>query len=255
MSKTFLSWNVNGLRAVEKKGFLEWLLKTSPDIIGLQETKAWPDQIPATLKEVKDYHCYFSQPQRKGYSGVGIYTKEEPLAVNYSLGVEEFDAEGRFIQLEYKNFYFITCYFPNGGQGEHRVDYKLRYYGAFLDLCKKLSAKKPLITCGDVNTAHQPIDLEHPKQNEKTTGFLPQERAWLDRFFSEGLVDAFRQFNNEPKQYTWWDYKTAARSRNVGWRLDYFMVDKAAAKLLKNAFILSDVQGSDHAPVGIEIDL
>lgn len=255
MLKKFLSWNVNGLRAVEKKGFAEWLQTTAPDILGLQETKAWPEQIPDTLKNIPGYYCYFSQPERKGYSGVGVYCKEKPLEVSYSLGIEEFDKEGRFIMLTYPKYYFMTIYFPNGGQGEHRVDYKLRFYAAFLDLCHKLSKEKYVITCGDVNTAHQPIDLEHPKQNEKTTGFLPQERAWLDKFFTTGLVDTFRVFNKEPKQYTWWDYKTAARSRNVGWRLDYFMVDEAAAKKVKEAYILSEVTGSDHAPVGINIDL
>jgi len=255
MEKTFLSWNVNGLRAIEKKGFTNWLLKTSPDIIGLQETKAWPEQLSADLKNIKGYYSYFSVPQRKGYSGVGVYTKEEPSEVNFSLGKEEFDAEGRFIMLTYHKFYFITVYFPNGGKGEDRVNYKLRYYDAFLSLCKKLAKKKYVIACGDVNTAHTEIDLEHPEQNQETTGFLPQERAWLDRFFSEGLTDTFRMFHKEPKQYTWWDYKTAARERNVGWRLDYFMVNNSFAEKVKNAYILSDVAGSDHAPIGIDVKI
>lgn len=255
MKRIFLSWNVNGLRAVEKKGFKDWLLKANPDIIGLQETKAWPEQLSEELKNIPGYHSYFSVPQRKGYSGVGVYTKEKPLSVSTSMGSEEFDAEGRMLCLEYENFYFLTVYFPNGGQGEHRVEYKLRFYAAFLEMCKELSKKKYVITCGDVNTAHKEIDLEHPKENQKTTGFLPQERAWLDKFFSEGLVDTFRMFNTQGKQYTWWDYKTSARSRNVGWRLDYFMVDEKASKLIKNAYILSDVPGSDHAPVGIDIEI
>jgi len=255
MEKKFLSWNINGIRAIEKKGFKNWLLKTSPDIIGLQETKAWPEQIPADLKEVEGYYSYFSTPQRKGYSGVGVYTKQKPLEVSFSLGAEEFDSEGRFIMLTYPEFYFITVYFPNGGQGEHRIEYKLRYYEAFFNLCKKLSKEKHVIACGDVNTAHTEIDLEYPKQNQKTTGFLPCERAWLDTFFTQGLTDTLRIFNKEPKQYTWWDYKTAARTRNVGWRLDYFMVDNAFAKQVKNAYILSDVMGSDHAPIGIDADI
>jgi exodeoxyribonuclease-3 len=255
-SKKFLSWNVNGIRAIEKKGFKDWLLKTAPDIIGLQETKAAPGQVPQSLQNIEGYHAYFSAPQRKGYSGVGVYCKEKPREVSYYLGAEEFDAEGRFILLTYPEFYFITCYFPNGGQGEHRIDYKLRYYDAFLKLCKKLSREKPLVTCGDVNTAHNEIDLARPKQNEKNTGFLPKERAWLDKFFSQGLVDIFRRFHpNEPEQYTWWDYKTGARARNIGWRIDYFMLDEKAAKKAKSAYILADVMGSDHAPVGIDIDL
>ncbi|MDR0646792.1 MAG: exodeoxyribonuclease III [Elusimicrobiota bacterium] len=256
MTKKFLSWNVNGLRAIEKKGFRDWLVKTSPDIIGLQETKAWPEQIPPALQNIEGYYGYFSKPERKGYSGVGIYCKEKPREISYNLGIEEFDREGRFILLTYPKFYFITCYFPNGGQGEERVEYKLRYYDAFLRLCKKLSKEKLLIACGDVNTAHKEIDLEHPKQNENNTGFLPSERAWLDRFFSEGLVDAFRLLHrDESKQYTWWDYKTAARERNVGWRIDYFMLDERAAQKLKAAYILSGVLGSDHAPIGVNIGL
>ncbi|MDR1123572.1 MAG: exodeoxyribonuclease III [Elusimicrobiota bacterium] len=255
MVKKFLSWNVNGIRAIGKKGFAGWLLKENPYIIGLQETKASPEQIPADLRDIDGYYSYFSAPQRKGYSGVGVYCREKPLEVSYSLGAEEFDAEGRLILLAYPQFYFMTIYFPNGGQGEHRIDYKLRYYGAFFKLCKKLMKEKHLICCGDLNTAHKEIDLEHPEQNRNTTGFLPRERAWLDKFFGGGLADTFRMFNKEPRQYTWWDYKTAARARNVGWRLDYFMVDEACAEKVKNAYILSDVQGSDHAPVGIDIDL
>jgi exodeoxyribonuclease-3 len=255
MTKKFLSWNVNGIRAIEKKGFSDWLMKESPFIIGLQETKAAPEQVPPNLRALPGYFSYFSAPQRKGYSGVGVYCKEKPLEVSYTLGSEEFDAEGRFILLAYPRFYFMTIYFPNGGRGEHRIAYKLRYYEAFFKLCKKLTKEKHVICCGDLNTAHKEIDLEHPEQNRKITGFLPRERAWLDKFFGGGLVDTFRMFNHEPRQYTWWDYKTAARLRNVGWRLDYFMVDEGCAKKVKNAYILSDVQGSDHAPVGIDVDL
>ena len=254
-NKKFLSWNVNGLRAIEKKGFLDWLKSTNADIVALQETKAWPEQLSDNLKNVKGYFSYFSQPERKGYSGVGVYTKEKPLNVSFSMGVAEFDAEGRYICLEFDKFYFINIYYPNGGQGPHRIDYKLRFYDRFLQIAKELAKQKYVICCGDVNTAHKEIDLEHPKENQNTTGFLPEERAWLDKFFSEGLNDSFRLFNKEPKQYTWWDYKTAARTRNVGWRLDYFMVDDKAVKLLKNAYILSDVMGSDHAPIGIDIEL
>lgn len=255
MERIFLSWNVNGLRAVEKKGFKNWLLSTGADIIALQETKCLQEQLPESLKNVPGYNLYLSSPERKGYSGVGIFCKEKPIQVTYDLGIKEFDIEGRFIMLEYKTFYFINCYFPNGGRGDDRIAYKLRFYEAFLKLVKKLSKQKFVITCGDVNTAHKEIDLEHPKENQNTTGFLPSERAWLDKFFDEALVDTFRIFNKEPKQYTWWDYKTAARSRNVGWRLDYFMVDFNAAKHVKNAAILKDVMGSDHAPVSLTIDL
>lgn len=251
-----MSWNVNGIRAAEKKGFLPWLLKESPDILGLQETKAALGQLPKSLTEVPGYYCCFSAPVRKGYSGVGVYSKEKPQEVSFTLGVKEFDDEGRFILLTYPDFYFITCYFPNGGQGEERIAYKLRYYAAFLKLCQKLAKEKPLITCGDVNTAHREIDLARPKQNEGNTGFLPEERAWLDKFFEGGLVDIYRRLH--PRQegaYTWWDYKTGARARNVGWRIDYFMLDAKAAAKTKAAYILSDVTGSDHAPIGINIDI
>lgn len=255
MRKLFLSWNVNGLRAVEKKGFKDWLLSTNADLIALQETKCLPEQLPTSLTNVNGYTLYLSSPQRKGYSGVGVFCKEKPLKVDLSMDVEEFDIEGRYILLEYPTFYFINCYFPNGGKGDDRVAYKLRFYKRFFEIVQKLSKEKFVITCGDVNTAHKEIDLEHPKENQNTTGFLPSERAWLDKFFSQGLVDTFRMFNKEPKQYTWWDYKTGARARNVGWRLDYFMVDENASKKVKNATILTSVLGSDHAPISLEIDL
>lgn len=256
MFKRFISWNVNGLRAVEKKGFLDFLASSNADILAVQETKAEPAQLSSALVNPPGYHAYFSSAVRKGYSGVACFCKEEPLNVAYGLGVEEFDREGRTLILEYPSFYFLNIYFPNGGQGEDRIDFKLRFYDAFLKKSKELFATgKTVIACGDVNTAHTELDLARPKQNENVTGFLPKERAWLDNFFSQGYVDAFRLFEKEGGHYSWWDYKTRARERNVGWRIDYFMVDESSAPKVKSAQILSDVLGSDHCPIDLGIEL
>lgn len=250
-----ISWNVNGLRAVEKKGFLDFLHTCRADILALQETKALPEQLSASLREPAGWHAYFCSAERKGYSGVAVYTRQKPLQVWYGLGVEEFDKEGRTLILEYADFFFINIYYPNGGQGPERIDFKLRFYDCFLKKSKELfKTGKTVIVCGDVNTAHQPIDLARPKENEKNTGFLPQERAWLDRFFSEGFVDTFRHFNKEGGHYSWWDYKTGARKRNVGWRIDYFMIDETSAPRLKGAGMMSEVVGSDHCPIYIEME-
>lgn len=255
MIKKFISWNVNGIRAIEKKGFLDFLAQSGGDIVALQETKASPEQLPEKLLSPDGYFSYFDVAERKGYSGTGAYVKEKPLAVRYGLGKDEFDHEGRAVLLEYPNFYFWNIYFPNGGQGEERIAFKLRFYDYFLKRSKELMKQKTLIVCGDVNTAHQPVDLARPKENEKNTGFLPEERAWLNKFFSEGFVDTFRLFTHDGGHYTWWDYKTGARKRNVGWRIDYFMVDAKSAGKVKSSSMLSDVMGSDHCPLQLEIDL
>lgn len=251
-----ISWNVNGLRAVEKKGFAEFLNSCGADIVALQETKASPDQLSQALRAPQGWHAYFSSAERKGYSGVAVYSRREPLNVWYGLGEEEFDREGRTLILEYPSFFFLNIYYPNGGQGPERIDFKLRFYDCFLKKSKELfQTGKTVIACGDVNTAHTPLDLARPKENEKNTGFLPQERAWLDRFFSEGYADSFRLFVKDGGHYTWWDYKTGARKRNVGWRIDYFMVDEKSAGKVTASRMLSDVMGSDHCPIEIEADL
>ncbi|WP_424243923.1 exodeoxyribonuclease-3 [Elusimicrobium posterum] len=255
MIKRFISWNVNGLRAVEKKGFKEWFAKESPDILALQETKASPEQLSADLKNPPGYHACFSTAERKGYSGVAVYSKEAALSVSESIGDASLDGEGRTLVVEFEKYYFINIYYPNGGQGEHRIDYKLRFYDAFLKLAQKLMKKKTVIICGDVNTAHKEIDLARPKENEGNTGFLPRERAWLDKFEQGGLVDTFRLFTKDGGHYTWWDYKTKARERNVGWRIDYFFIDKNSAAKVKKSAMLSDVQGSDHCPIELEINV
>ena len=248
-----LCWNVNGIRAVRGKGFLEWLAEESPDVICLQETKARPEQLDHDLREPQGYHARWNYPtERKGYSGVAVFTREEPMDVRYGFGVAEFDTEGRTIIAEYPGFVLVNIYFPNGKKDDVRLKYKMDFYDVFLDFADRLKAKgKKLVICGDFNTAHRGIDLARPKANENVSGFLPEERAWIDKFIAHGYVDTLRQFNEEPNQYTWWDYKTGARERNVGWRLDYFFVSDNLLPSVAEAFIMPEVTGSDHCPVGM----
>ncbi|MBF0531910.1 MAG: exodeoxyribonuclease III [Candidatus Omnitrophica bacterium] len=249
-----ISWNVNGLRAVLKKDFLSWLNQESPDILCLQETKCHPDQIPPELKQLSNYHMYWDTAEKKGYSGVGVLTKHQPLKVQTGLGLKEFDAEGRTLMLEFPDFVLFNIYFPNGGAGNKRVPFKMAFYDAFLKKADQLKKQgKSIILCGDVNTAHTEIDLSRPKENQKNTGFLPEERAWVSKLISHGYIDTFRHFEKQGGHYSWWDYKTKARERDIGWRIDYFFVSENILPQLKNAFILKQVSGSDHCPVGIEI--
>lgn len=250
-----LSWNVNGIRAIHKKGYFDWILKTKPDILCLQETKARPEQLPKELLSINGYQTFFSSSKlKKGYSGVAVYTKLNPLEINYGFGIPKFDDEGRTLILDYKEFILFNIYFPNGKMSDERLQYKMDFYEAFLDYANNLLKQgKKIIVCGDVNTAHKEIDLARPKENEKTSGFLRIEREWIDKFLSHGFIDTFRMFNNQPDNYTWWDMQTKARERNVGWRIDYFFVTENFKSNVKNAYILSDVMGSDHCPVGIEI--
>lgn len=249
-----LSWNVNGIRAVLKKGFLEWFKKENPDILCIQETKAWEEQLPDELINVPGYHSYFCQGVKKGYSGTAIYTKEKPIKVERGFGIEKYDNEGRILIAEYKEFTLINIYYPNGKQSKERLDYKMGFYDAFQKYANDLVKKgKKLIICGDVNTAHKEIDLARPKENSNVSGFLPEERAWIDGFLADGYIDTLRMFNNNPDVYTWWDQITRARERNVGWRIDYFYISDNLKKNVTNAFTLPDVMGSDHCPVGIEV--
>lgn len=250
-----LSWNVNGIRAAERKGFLQWLYNESPDILCAQETKASPDQLSQDFQQLHGYHAYWSYPEKKGYSGVATFTKEEPLTVHYDLGKEGFDVEGRVITTEYSNFTLLNVYFPNGKKDETRLKYKLDFYELALEFVERIKAKNnKLIICGDVNTAHKEIDLAHPKKNENISGFLPIERAWMDKLVAHGYVDTLRHFNKEANQYTWWDLRARARERNVGWRLDYVFVSESLLDSVTRAFIMSEVMGSDHCPVGIELE-
>ncbi|MBU0495682.1 MAG: exodeoxyribonuclease III [Chloroflexi bacterium] len=253
---TLLSWNVNGARAIHKKGFLTWLDETAPDIVCLQETRAAESQLAPEMAQPAGYHGYWNASRaRQGYSGTGLLTKAEPLDVQFGLGVEPFDQEGRTIVARYLTFTLINCYFPNGSRDHSRVPFKLAFYKAFLRKCQQLRAQgHAVVFCGDVNTAHQEIDLAHPKSNQKTTGFLPEERAWLDQVVADGYVDTFRHlYPDLAEQYTWWSMPTRARERNVGWRIDYFFVAAELLSRVVDACIQADVPGSDHCPVGLRL--
>jgi exodeoxyribonuclease-3 len=251
---TLLSWNVNGIRAAHRKGFLEWLEEAVPDILCLQETRAEESQLPSALAHPKGYHSFWNSSRRKkGYSGTGLLTRPRPLDVQFGLGIEEFDQEGRTIIAHYPSFTLINCYFPNGSRDHSRVPFKLAFYDAFLDKCEHLRSQgQALVFCGDVNTAHKEIDLAHPTANQKTTGFLPEERAWIDQVVASGYIDTFRHFFPDLEDhYTWWSVPTRARERNVGWRIDYFFVTTEMMDRIADAFILPEVMGSDHCPVGL----
>jgi len=251
-----LSWNVNGYRSALTKGFGKFIAACGADIVGLQEVKASPEQLKPGDMEFPGYRSSWCAAERKGYSGVAAFFSKEPIAVTCGLGEKRFDCEGRVITLEYKDFSFLNVYFPNGGAGPERLKYKLEFYETFFAHIQKLRRTgKPVLFCGDVNTAHKEIDLAHPKENEKNSGFMPIERAWLDKITGEGWVDTFRMFNPAGDNYSWWDYKTRARERNVGWRIDYFFINDEAKALVRKAFILQDIQGSDHCPVGVELGL
>ncbi len=250
------SWNVNGIRAAHKKGFLDWLLTEQPDILGIQEIKAMPAQLPFELLEIPGYYIQWNPAQRKGYSGTALFTKSKPISIRNGMGIKKFDSEGRTIIAEYPDFVFMNIYYPNGKMNAERLRFKMDFYDAFLEKADELKSQgKNLIITGDFNTAHEEIDLARPKQNETVSGFLPEERAWLDRFISHGYVDTFRYFHpDEPDHYTWWSMRANARANNVGWRIDYFFVNEEFLPRVKNAFILHDVKGSDHCPLGIETE-
>lgn len=248
------SWNVNGVRAAYSRGSLDWFVERRPDILCLQETKAGEEQLPEGLKEVEGYVAFFAAAERKGYSGVALYSRPRPQEVRSGFGISRFDGEGRVIIADYGTFALFNVYFPNGKQSKERLLYKLEFYDAFLEYAEKLRAGgKGIVACGDFNTAHKEIDLARPKENSKVSGFLPVEREWLDKFLEHGYVDTFRMFNDEPGQYTWWDLKTGARERNVGWRIDYFFVSEDLRDRIKSSYMLTEIMGSDHCPVCIEL--
>ncbi len=250
-----LCWNVNGVRAIWKKGFPEWFAKEMPDVLCIQETKAQPDQLDESVKNFKDYKSYFFSAEKKGYSGVGIWTRHEPIRVAAGFNNPVFDSEGRVIEMEFEKFILFNVYFPNGGRGPERVKYKLDFYDQLFKRTQELRQKKNIIICGDYNTAHKEIDLARPKENARTSGFLPIERAWIDKIIEMDYVDIFREYNKEANQYTYWDQITRARERNVGWRIDYYMISKEARDLVANSTIHPDVMGSDHCPIGLELKL
>jgi len=255
-----VSWNVNGIRAVEKHGFVDWLVKENADIVCLNETKAEPGQLSDELLNPpvkgKPYNAFWASAKKKGYSGVAIYTKEKPDDVRF-LGKAEFDDEGRVLIADYKDFSLIAAYFPNSQDERKRLDYKLAFNDAMLKLCNSLVKKgKHFLLCGDYNVAHTPIDLAHPKANENSAGYLPEEREWMDKFLAAGNVDTFRHFHpGLAGQYTWWSYRMKARERNTGWRIDYHCVDKNFITKVKSSIIRPEVTGSDHCPVEINLNL
>ena len=253
-SVRILSWNVNGVRSQLKKGFLEWLKKESPDILCLQETKAMPTQLPPELRYYPGYHVEWNSAERPGYSGVATFSKEKPAAVKKGFGVARFDCEGRVLESEFSEFTLFNIYFPNGKSRDERLKFKMDFYDAALKYFLKLRKQgKKLVICGDYNTAHQEIDLSRPKENQKVSGFLPMERAWMDKLVENGFLDTFRIFNQDPGHYTWWDQMTRARERNVGWRIDYHFISEDLKPHLKRAPIMPEVMGSDHCPVVAEL--
>ena len=254
-----ISWNVNGIRAVEKKGFIDWLLNCGADVVCIQETKANPSQLSEELLAPKNadgsvsYESHFSSAKKAGYSGTAIYTRSKPDAVEI-LGDERFDDEGRVIISKYGKLAIISAYFPNSQDAGARLDYKLAFCEAILKKCDSLKAEGfNIVLCGDYNIAHKPIDLANPKSNEKNPGYLQEERAWMDVFTSSGYTDTFRHFCKEPAQYTWWSYRFHAREKNIGWRIDYQCVNDDFIGNVRSSKILSNIEGSDHCPVEISL--
>ncbi|HWR12037.1 MAG TPA: exodeoxyribonuclease III [Rectinemataceae bacterium] len=259
--KKLLSWNVNGIRACSGKGFLDWLSREDADFVCLQETKAHPDQLTADLKnplggDGKPYAVYWSSAKRRGYSGTAIFSKREASSIS-TLGIPEFDDEGRTVIADFDDFVLVSAYFPNSQEARARIDYKLRFCDIILAYCDELRAKgRHVVVAGDYNIAHRPIDLARPDQNEGNPGYLPEERAWMDKYTSAGYIDTFRHLCPEPGHYSWWTYRAPqARANNVGWRLDYHCIDPEFLPALAGADIQSDVMGSDHCPVSLSLDL
>jgi exodeoxyribonuclease-3 len=252
------SWNVNGLRACGRKGFADWVAAERPDVLGLQETRALPEQLDAELREPDGYHTWLFPAEKKGYSGVGLWSRTEPESVVLGgLGEQRFDSEGRLIIADYGSFLFYTGYFPNGGNDLGRVPYKIEFSEAVLRHAEQQrEAGRSVVICGDVNTAHEEIDLANPTSNKKNTGFLPEERAWVSRFLAHGYVDIFRHRNPElTGAYTWWSNRAGVRERNVGWRIDYFFISEDLLDRVVDTRIHSDVLGSDHCPISLELVL
>ena len=251
----FISWNINGIRAAQKKGLLTWLEKSRPDVLGLQEIKARPDQLDEELLEAGGYHAFWHPAEKPGYSGVATFSKKEPDDVEYGMGEERFDREGRVLITRHGPVDFYNVYFPNGGASDERLEYKLEFYEALRRHAnERVAAGRQVIVAGDWNTAHREIDLARPKANRKKSGFMPIECEALDCWFQEGWVDSFRHFHPDREgAYSWWAMRSAARERNVGWRIDYHVVSANIKNRLKSAAILSEVMGSDHAPVVVDI--
>ncbi|MBS3086516.1 exodeoxyribonuclease III [Candidatus Pacearchaeota archaeon] len=249
-----ISWNVAGLRSCFSKGLLDFMKKEGADVYCFQEVKCQANQFPHELSGLKGYEAFHSFAQKKGYSGVSVYTKIKPINVISGIGNDLFDFEGRTITLEFGNFFLVNAYFPHSHRELKRLSFKLGFNKHFLKFCKKLEKIKPVVIASDFNVAHKEIDLRNPKQNLKNAGFTKEEREWFDLFLKEGFIDTFREFTQEPGHYTWWTYRNNARQRNIGWRVDYFIISTKLKSKLKKSTILKDVLGSDHAPISLEID-
>ena len=250
-----VTWNVNGIRALLRKDALDAVLSWTPDLLCLQEIKARPDQLTAEQRDVPGYKAIWNPAERPGYSGVVTFAREKPLEVELGMDVPQFDLEGRVIRTRHPNFLLFNVYFPSGQRGKERVDYKLDFYARLLEICDRLhAAGEHIVITGDFNTAHMPIDLKYPKQNQKTSGFLPEEREWVSKFLAHGFVDVYRQLYPEREQYTWWTYRLNARERGIGWRLDYFLASESLFPCVKDVIIHDEVPGSDHCPVELLID-
>lgn len=250
-----ITYNVNGIRAALGKGFIQWLTTAAPDVLCLQETKAQPEQIPEEEFRALGYDCYWHSAEKKGYSGVGILTRIKPDQVITGMGMPEYDREGRFIRADFGSLSVVSVYHPSGTTGEERQDFKMEWLEDYLDYVNRLKESRPnLVLSGDYNICHKPIDIHDPIRNANSSGFLPEERAWMDRFLAAGYVDTFRVFNDQPHQYTWWSYRAGARQRNLGWRIDYHMVTDSLKPLLQSARILPEALHSDHCPVALSID-
>ena len=243
-----ISWNVNGIRAAIKNGFLDTFADIDPDILCIQEARVHKDQVSIDLPE---YKKYWNSAEKKGYSGTAVFSKIEPRSVSYGLGIPDHDNEGRVITLEFNDFYLVNVYTPNSQHDLVRLEYRQSWDRDFLVMVKRLEATKPVVFCGDLNVAHKEIDLKNPKANERNPGFTIEERTGFDKYIEGGFIDTFREFNQEPDNYTWWSYRFNSRGRNIGWRIDYFCISASLRSRLKDAFILKEVMGSDHCPIGI----
>lgn len=250
-----VSWNVNGIRAAERKGFLDWLRRDAPDVLALQEVKALPEQLPAALREPEGYHAYWAPAERKGYSGVALLCREAPISLRTGLGIAEFDREGRTLIADFGHVVVVATYTPNGGNELGRVPFKMGYKAALLGVCERLRGQgRSVVLCGDINTAHREIDLARPRENRQTTGFLPVERTWLDAFLGLGWIDTFRHVHGDiAGAYSWWSLRSGARERNVGWRIDYAFASPDLADRIRGAAIHPEAEGSDHCPVSVTL--
>lgn len=253
--KKIITYNVNGIRAAMRKGFIDWLKAAAPDIVCLQETKAQPDQIPVFDFDEAGYHHYWFSAEKKGYSGVGLLCKSKPDKVVKGMGIDKYDAEGRFIRADFGDISVVSVYHPSGSSGDMRQDFKMVWLDDFYNYIQDLQKERPyLVVSGDYNICHKAIDIHDPVRNANTSGFLPEERAWMTKFLDSGFIDTFRFFNNEPHQYSWWSFRANARQKNLGWRIDYNMVSKNLESRLEHALILQEAKHSDHCPVVLDIN-